>query len=86
MYSIGRGCNGEGYTFLQNGYNVGIYLIWGMNAELLLQIWENLVGILQSSIPPVQVCRGFTSFGDVCGAPSADLGKSRRDFAIMNPY
>ena len=24
--------------------------------------------------------------GDVCQTPSADLGKSRRGFAIMHPY
>ena len=33
----------------------GIHLIWGMYAELLLQIWENLFEVLQSSIPPIWV-------------------------------
>ena len=85
MYSIGRGCNGVSYAFLQCGYNRGFtlsggcmqnsfcrfgkissgffnqaflqygcgrvfYLIPGMYAGLVLQIWENLVGVWQSCI------------------------------------
>ena len=30
-----------------------------MYAELLLQIWENLVGVLQLSIPPIWVLKGI---------------------------
>ena len=33
----------------------GIHLIWGMYVELLLQIWENLVWVLQSNIPRIWV-------------------------------
>ena len=53
MYSIGRGAMALGFcnqTFLQYGCKKGIYLIPGMYAGLLLQIWKNLVGVWQSCI------------------------------------
>ena len=50
VYSIGRGCNGVSYAFPQCGYIRGFTSVRGMYAELLLQIWENLVGVLRSCI------------------------------------
>ena len=58
-----------------------------MYAEILLQIWENLVGVFAIKHSSNMGVKGHLPHsGDVCWAPPADLGKSRWGLAIMHPW
>ena len=86
MYSIGRGCNGVSYTFLQCGYNRGFTLSGGCMQNSFCRFGKISSRFCNQAFLQYGCKRTFTSFhGDVCWAPPADLGKSHWGLAIMHP-
>ena len=86
MYSIGRGCNGVSYAFLQCGYNRGFTLSGGCMQNSFCRFGKISSGFCNQTFLQYGCKRAFTSFRDVCWAPPADLGKSCWGLAIMHPY
>ena len=86
MYSIGRGCNGVSYAFVQRGYNRGFTLSRGCMQNSFCRFGKISLGFCNQTFLQYGCKRVFISFRDVCWAPPADLGKSRWGLAIMHPY
>ena len=86
MYSIGRGCNGVSYAFVQCGYNRGFTLSGECTQNSFCRFGKISLGFCNQTFLQYGCKRVFISFRDVCWAPPADLGKSRWGLAIMHPY
>ena len=85
MYSIGRGCNGISYAFLQCGYNRGFTLSGGCMQNSFCRFGKISLGFCNQTFLQYGCKRYLSHSRDVCWAPSADLGKSRWGLAIMHP-
>ena len=86
MYSIGGGCNGVSYAFVQCGYNRGFTLSGGCTQNSFCRFGKISSGFCNQTFLQYGCKRVSISFRDVCWAPPADLGKSRWGLAIMHPY
>ena len=86
MNSIGRGCIGMSYAFLQCGYNRGFTLLGDVCRTPSADLEKSRQGFAIKHSSNMGVKGHLPHSGDVCWAPPADLGKSHWGLAIMHSW